>query len=322
MRFITLLLALIMPGLVMAWQPTQTIDMTVPFPPGSGNDIVARILSAQIEKDTGAKITVTNRAGAGGTIGTQHLSRQPADGHHALLFSVGGLAAMDKTFPAFFEKPPYTVADFTYISLVGRSTLVFVTNANSGVTAQQMVDQLLTQPVTIADSGGAGRLALELLLARIDQRQKNPGLIRVEHRGPAETITDLAGGHVKFGVVPLSVALPHHRAGKVRIVAVSASTPHADLPGVPALGSVVKDYQAEIVWGVALPKNAQPGVVDWWITKTETALKSSDVRATLAQSLITVGPSATGLAFEQIVKRQEISADPVVKIIVNQMKRQ
>lgn len=307
---------------VMAWQPTKPVEVVVPFPAGSGNDVVARALFHQIEKDSGVKSVILNRGGAGGTVGTEYFSKLPADGHSVLLFSVGGLAAMDKTFPNFFATAPYSIDSFAYVAQVGTSSLVFIANANDDVkSVKQMIDVVSSKSVTMADSGGAGRLALETLIHQLDLRKKNPDLIRVEHRGPAETVTDVIGAHVRFGVVPLSVALPHHQSGKVKILGTSGKTSSKDLPQVPVIGSVVSGYAVPVSWGLALPRNTAKEVQDFWIETVARALTSPEYQNVMAKQMIEVEQGVVGKAFEASVRRQEIMAKPVVDSIVSQLKK-
>lgn len=318
--FMAALMTMTLPA--MAWQPTKPIEVVVPFPAGSGNDIVARALFHQIERDSGTKSVILNRGGAGGTVGTEYFSKLPADGHSVLLFSVGGLAAMDKTFPNFFATAPYTVDSFTYVAQAGASSLVFVSNPTDTVkSVKQMIEVIASKPATMADSGGAGRLALETLIYQLDLRKKNPDLIRVEHKGPAETVTDVIGGHVRFGVVPLSVALPHYQSGKINILGTSGKASSKDLPGVSTIGSVVPGYEVPIVWGLALPKNASKEIQDWWIATVSKSLASPEYQNAMAKQMIEVEQGVVGKVFEGSIRRQETRSKPVVDNIVLQLKK-
>ena len=84
-----LVLSLIISGSAFAWKPTKNITMVVPFPPGSGNDLIARSVSESVSRTTGVTIVIENKAGAGGTVGMMHLNTLPNDGHSVSLASMG-----------------------------------------------------------------------------------------------------------------------------------------------------------------------------------------------------------------------------------------
>jgi tripartite-type tricarboxylate transporter receptor subunit TctC len=144
-NLVALVLSLIISGSAFAWKPTKPIEVTVPFPPGSGNDLVIRPLAAVVEKNTGVKFLIVNRPGAGGTVGSTSFVSKPNDGHHINIVSVPGIAAMDYTWLAQLDKQPYNVQSFTYATALAQSPLVIVANKNDPVsTPEELANVLLT----------------------------------------------------------------------------------------------------------------------------------------------------------------------------------
>lgn len=310
---------------VFAWQPTKQIEVTVPFPVGSGNDIVIRPLIESVEKKTGIKFVVINRAGAGGTVGSSHFVKLPNDGHHINVISVGGIAAMDYTFPPFHDlkNAPYSVDSFSYAVGLAKTSIVVIANKNDKVeNAEQFIDVLINNKnITVADSGGAGRLALETILLNVKARDKNPNLIRVEHKGPAETMTDIIGGHVRFGTVPLAVAYPQFAAGNIKIVGLVQQDKISNL-NVSTFDKINKNIEAQLVWGIALPKDTAPEILSWYVRVFNEAKKDIKVKEFFNKNFIFDVPELeTTKAFTEFVKNQQRQHSQTVNYIVQTTKK-
>lgn len=310
---------------VFAWQPTKPVEITVPFPAGSGNDLVIRPLAEAAEKKTGVKFVIVNRPGAGGTVGSSQFVKMPNDGHHINIISVGGLAAMDYTFPAFHDSKtsPYSVESFSYAVGLAKTSLVVIANKNDKVeNPKQFIDVLLKDKnVVVADSGGAGRLALETILLNVKAREKNPSVIRVEHKGPAETMTDIIGGHVRFGTVPLSVAYQQFVSGNIKIVGLVQQEKISSL-NVSSFNEINKNIEAQLIWGIALPKDTAPEILEWYAKVFNEAKKDPKVKEYFAKNyFFDVSGLETPKTFTEYVKSQQKQHSSTVSYIVQTMKK-
>ena len=302
-----------------AWQPTKPIDTTISFPTGSGNDLIFRPLAAIVEKNTGVTFVIKNKPGAGGTVGNQEFVNLPNDGHFINVASIGGLAAMDYTYPNFVKNPPYSVDSFSYAIQLGYSPVAIIAKADDPVSTPSDLIRVLTSDPTasVSDSGAAGRLVSETLRHKIGAKEKNPKLVRVEHKGPAQTVIDVAGGHVRFGFAPLSVAAAHHGAGKIKIVAISSKHKVQSLPSVETLSSVVKNFDVVVPWGLILPKDTSAEALNWYSDKFKQAINEPGVRENLAKGFIFVNNDLLSpKAFRENVFEQFKEHKPVVDIIV------
>lgn len=279
-------------GAALAWQPSKTIEVTIPWPVGSGNDLIFRPLAEVVERDQGVKFNISNKPGAGGTVGTVAFMTEPNDGHHINVSSIGGIAGMDHTIPSFAEKSLYDVDSFSYATMLGFSPVVIIAkNDDPAVSAQDLVKELTAnKPVTIADSGGGGRLGAEAFLLAIEARKKNPNIIRVEHKGPTQTITDVAGGHVRFGVVPLSVAANQVKAGTIKILAVSSKNKIPGLENVDTMGSIVKNFEFLGTWAIILPKGASDDVLAWYANAFSKAAQEPKIKEYFKQNFFFAFP--------------------------------
>ena len=302
-----------------AWQPTKVVEVVVPFPVGSSNDLVIRPLLDAVEKNTGVKFIVNNRPGAGGTIGTAYFSKLPNDGHHINVISVGGVAAMDYTWPGMFKNAAYGVNSFAYATALARTPIVIIANKKDTVdNSKDLIDVLIKDPkVVVADSGGAGRLGLESVLINVDIRKKNPNLVRVEHKGPAETVVDIMGGNVRFGSVPLVVAYPHYAAGNLKIVALTQQKKIEGL-AISSFGDINKNIDVELVWGIALPKDTASEVVEWYARVFTEAKNDLKIKEYFKKNYFFDVPKELEdpKSFNKYVLDQEKLQKPIVKYIV------
>lgn len=318
MKKITAILTLAVSTTVFAWQPTKPIDTTISFPTGSGNDLIFRPLAAIVEKNTGVNFIIKNKPGAGGTVGNQEFVGLPNDGHFINVGSVGGFAAMDYTYSNFIKNPPYTIESFSYAIHLGYSPGAIIAKADDPVsTPKDFINVLTSDPtITIAHSGAANRLMLESVMLKVNAREKNPKLILVEHKGPAQSVLDVAGGHVRFAVLPLSVAGAHHNAGKIKVIAITSKQKVGSLPDVQTLSSVVKDYDIVIPWGLILPKNTAVDVLNWYSDKFKQALNEPGVRDNFAKGYIFVRDDLlTPKSFKDYVSEYHKDSKPVIDII-------
>jgi len=315
------LFALCLPA--MAWQPSKPIEVLIAWPPGSGNDIVFRALAPQVEAKHGVKFTITNRPGAGGVVGTEQFSRMPADGYHINVVSLGGLTAMDRTFPVFAERTPYTIASFDYVTMLATAPLAIIAARDDAVsTPKALIDTLKTQAVTVADSGGGGRLGLETVLLRSGAKG-NMQLVRVEHKGPAQTVTDVGGRHVRFGAVPLSVAAPFHLdpKGAIKIVALTSKEPHPALPEVGVINQVVP-VVAELPWALMVPKGTPKEAVDWYAKVFREAIETDQSREIWRRNFFITDLALTNpTALTAHVNRMERDNRAVVDTILKDLGR-
>jgi tripartite-type tricarboxylate transporter receptor subunit TctC len=310
----------------MAWQPSKSIDVLIAWPTGSGNDIVFRALAPQIEAKHGVKFVITNRPGAGGVIGTAQFARMPADGYHINVVSLGGLTAMDRTFPAFWDRAPYSIDSFDYVTMLATSPSALIASRDDPVnTPQALIEVLRKQPVTVADSGGAGRLALESVLVRSGASRANNGLIRVQYQGPAQILPDVGGGHVRFGVVPLSVAVGLHLdpKGPIKIVALTSRERQPNLPGVGVINEVIADFEVPTWWAIMVPKDTPKAAIDWHAKVFQEALASDTTREIWSKHFLTTDQRFTNPdAITAYVRNLDRINRPIVDVIVQDVRRQ
>ncbi|MCG6113330.1 MAG: tripartite tricarboxylate transporter substrate binding protein [Paracoccus sp.] len=223
--------------------PTGNIDMVVPYPPGGGTDIPARLISDWLMRDRGWNFVVLNQPGAAGTIGLDQLSRAEADGY---TIGIGQTANMAIN-PAMNAEVAYDpLTDFTpIIPIVTQPVGIIVPNDSPFEDFGQLVEAARADPGSLLygtpGQGTGGHMAIERLMQQGDLEFE-----QVPYSGIAQAISDVMGGVVDFYVGSVPSVLPHANSGSVRLLAVTSLEPFPIIPDVPTVASFGFDgYEAQ-----------------------------------------------------------------------------
>ena len=239
--------------------PTKPVRMIVPFAPGGGADLVARVVGMKLTEQLGQQVIVDNRAGAAGSIGAELAAKAPPDGHTLLLGSAGPLAIN----PGLYAKLPYDPArDFAPVSLVTQMGFLLVVHPTLPVkNVKELIALARSRPGQLnyatPGSGSTTHLANELLksMARID-------ITHVPYKGVAPAATDLISGQVQMMSGDLSTLLPHVKSGRMRPLAVTSARRSSLTPEIPTVAeSGLPGYEASGWFGVLAPAATPQAVV-------------------------------------------------------------
>ncbi|AKQ56904.1 Bug family tripartite tricarboxylate transporter substrate binding protein [Bordetella hinzii] len=216
--------------LAAAAYPERPLRLIVPFAAGGNIDAVGRIIGAAIGPQLGVPAVVENKPGAGGSIGADMVARAPADGYTLLVGSNGPLTVN----PFIQAQMPYDpLKDFAAVGMVGYVPHVLVVNPQ--VPARDLAELVALSRKQGINAGTSGvGSATHLTLLRINAAT-GAKLINVPYRGGGALIPDLLGGNIEATVTEFSTALPLHRAGKARIIAIAADHRLALAPELPTL---------------------------------------------------------------------------------------
>ena len=256
--------------------PSKPLRMLVGFPPGGANDIVARIFANKLSEELGQPVLVENRPGNAGVIGAEAVAKAAPDGYTLYLGSTG----TNSIAPALTAKMPYDpVTGLTPVSLVGSTPSCLVVNAN--VPAQNVRDFVAlakARPgkLSYASSGNGTTLHLggELfkLLAGVD-------LIHIPYKGNAPALNDVIGGQVDMIISALPPALPLAKAGKVRILGVTALERLASAPDMPTVAEQgLPGYEIGTWYGVFATGGSPPEAIDRLAAALRRAVADPKVR--------------------------------------------
>jgi tripartite-type tricarboxylate transporter receptor subunit TctC len=275
------ILAAVQPRVAAAAYPDRPIRVIVPFTAGGNTDLLARILASRMSERLGGSLVIENRAGAGGSVGAELVARATADGH-TLLFGAGEPLTAN---PVLQARLSYDVErDFKPIGLVG--ILPMICQVGPRIPARTLGDFLAilrARPgeITIATpgNGSAAHLALELMMAATHVRVQH-----VPYRGGSAMVPDLISGTVDAAFVELPSALPLHRDGKARIIAVATPQRAPLIPDVPTfIESGLSGFTAGSYGGLVAPAATPPGVVAHLAAALLATLAEPEVQARIVE---------------------------------------
>jgi tripartite-type tricarboxylate transporter receptor subunit TctC len=194
--------------------PSKLVTLVVPYAPGGGTDIVARMIAQRLADTWGQSVVVDNKAGANGVIGTSHVARATPDGNTLIL--VVGSHVLN---PVLMKSLPYdTASAFTPITVLARSPMVLVASARGPYkNLNDVMTAARTDELACGYSEGQTRLTGEML-----RQAGNLKLTGVPYKGGAPIMVDIIGGHLPLGVTSVLTVLPHVLAGTLRVVSVLA----------------------------------------------------------------------------------------------------
>ena len=258
--------------------PNRPINLVVAFGPGTGSDTISRILSEKMREILGSPVTVENRLGGGGVIGTEYVARAKPDGYTLTMGSTSSLG----TTPVLNPNAKYDVKkDFVFISGIAKSDYVIFTSTRPGSpqTLGELLAQLKKEPSSFA-SAGVGtitHLATEMLL-----HKASLSATHVPYKGSGQVIIDVAAGQVLFATDSPSATLPLIKSGKLRALAVTGPTRLGALPDVPTVAeSGFPGFQVLAWWCLAAPAGTPEAVINKLSDAAQKAVASPEITARL-----------------------------------------
>ena len=289
--------------------PTKPVRMVVPFAPGGGLDLIARILAQRLSERVGHSFIVENRTGASGIIGTEYVARAAPDGYTLLV----GSQTTQAVVPAMYSKVGYdALRDFVGVTQIATSPMLIVIHPSLPVkSVKDLIALAKARPGQLsfgAASGGTPHMAGELfkLVAHVD-------LLFVPYKGEGPAISDAMGGQISMVFSNLPVSLPLARAGKLRGLAVTSLkrvSTAADIPTVDESG--LPGFEASTWFGLFAPSAVPREVVAKLNTESVAALNVPEVKEKMAgQGLFVVG--STPEQFAEFVRKEVPRWAKVVK---------
>src|SRR5215813_1875576 len=259
LRPLLIALTLLFPALATAQDfPNKAIRMSVPFPPGGPNDIIARVVAQRMAEILKQPIIIDNRSGQGGVVGTDVVAKSPPDGYTIAIASAGALAISPSMEKVSYE----TLKDLQPITLVATvPEMLVVATSVPASNMKELVALANSQPgkLNFASSGPGSlpHLAGELfkLTAKID-------IVHVPYRGAAPAVNDLLAQQVQMVFLDLPVLLPQIKAGKIRPIALGAKARSALAPDVPTTAEVGMPDLLILNWyGMVAPAKTPPEII-------------------------------------------------------------
>ena len=269
--------------------PNRPIKFVVPFPPGGNLDFLARAIQPRFSEFLGATLVIDNKGGAGGIIGAEYASKQPADGYTIFLGNTGTMGQ----YPVVYPKLPYdALKDFAAVGQIASSTQLMAVHPS--VPAKSWPEFLAFAKkhpgklsIAIAGLGSNAHFSAELLKTRtgID-------LLIVPYKGSGPAVTDVIGGQVDVILDATSVSMPYVKAGRLRALAVTRKVRLETLPDVPTFEEQgVAGFQSSGWQGVLVPSGTPAAAVAKLSDALIKTLAQPEVRARFTEQGLDAAPS-------------------------------
>lgn len=261
--------------------PNKPIRLIVPFPPGGGNDVIARLIAQKLSDRFGQQVVVDNKAGANGIVGLQALMQSPADGYTLAVAAAGPMAVN----PSLYDKLPYDpTKDFSPITNLVNYPLLLVVHPSVPVkTTLDLVNLAKAKPQQLffasPGSGNSGHLAGELF-----NTMAHVQTVHVPYKGQGPALSDLLTGQVQMLYSSIPSVLPQVRSGQLNALAVGSAKRLPSLPDIPTIAeSGVPGYEAYSWVGIVAPAKTPKAIVTRLNQEIVDILKQKDVAEKLNQ---------------------------------------
>ena len=272
---VAMLLTAASAGFAQAQQfPTRPIRLISPYPAGGGNDVLARLIADKMGEGLGQRVVVDNRAGANTIVGTDIVAKSAPDGHTMVLVPNSFV-----TNPGFYAKLPYdTVRDFAPVALVALSPQMLVVHpAVPATTVKDLIALAKSKPgyysYGSSGNGSVGHLAMALFDMMAGVKMEH-----IAYKGTAPAVTELLGGQIPLMMSSMLSVLPHVRAGKLRLLAVSTARRSPALPDAPTIAEAgVPGYEATLWYGLVAAARTPAPILDRLSGQVAKTLRDPDI---------------------------------------------
>lgn len=288
--------------------PTKPVQMVVGFPPGGGNDVLARMIAEKLQASLGQPFVVMNRPGANGFIAIDAVKRAAPDGYTLLVGPSSGMTVN----PAVYAKLPYDpVKDFAPVAMVGAFPLIVVVHSDSPIKSiADLIAEAKRKPAQLAYSSAA--TSFQLVTEMFAQRA-GVSLYHVPYQGSSKAVQAVLANEVPMTFADASVAVPQIRAGRLRAIGTSSAKRVPTLPDVPTIAeSGVPGFDVVLWSGIFAPAGTPPAVVAKLQQEVAKAVRLPELQERL-QLLGVVPVGGTSEELAETMKTQIIEYTNVAK---------
>jgi tripartite-type tricarboxylate transporter receptor subunit TctC len=289
--------------------PSRPIRFIVPYPPGGGTDVVARILQEALAAELGQPVIIDNRGGAAGNLGTDIAAKAPPDGY-TVLFTLSSHTIN----PKLYDKLPFDVErDFVPISVVALIPQILVAHplvpAN---TVRELIALAKANPGKLnyasVGTGSPGHIAGELF-----KLKTGVDIVHVPYKGGGPAVVDTIGGQVQLLFVSMPAAWQYVKAGKLKAIAVTSAKRSIAAPDVPTVAeSGIPDYVVDSWYGALVPAKTSPSVVTRLNAAFAKVLDNPRIKERLLAQGAEAAPS-TPADFDRRIKEELVKWEMVIR---------
>ena len=271
---IAFLLAMVSNAAFAQGYPNRAVRLVIPFPPGGSNDVVGRVIAAQLSTRLGQQVVVENRGGGGGTLGINAAAKSPADGYTLLLISVGYPVSI-----ALGHMPRESIQWFTPIASIGSGPSILVVPASTPANSVQELIALAKSKPGVLNAGSAGPGSFQHLATELFRLQAGIDIVIVQYKGGGPALTDTMAGIVQMNVGSVIQNLPHVRSGKLRALGIGGHKRISAAPEIPTFAEAgLTGAEATNWWGLVAPAGTPAPALDRIRQELAAILDSEDTR--------------------------------------------
>ncbi|MWB79176.1 tripartite tricarboxylate transporter substrate binding protein [Pseudooceanicola sp. 216_PA32_1] len=289
--------------------PDRPVTLVVPFSPGGGTDLLARLVSTKLEASLGAPVVVDNRPGASGAVAGAYVMSQPADGY-TLLFGTSSTNAISPVLHD--DKMGDMIGNFEPVSLVANSALILAVPADSPITdLKGYVAASAEQPITY---GTFGVGSTPHLLGTLFASESGADLIHVPYKGSAPAVADVTGGHIDSAFLTVTALTASIKDDALRGLAVAAPERLSQFPDIPTFAEDGFDGLDDAGWfAIFAPKGVSKDIRTQVSDAVRTVLETPEAQKEFAN----LGVTAQGSTPDELAQKQDASV-ALVKGILSQ----
>jgi len=284
--------------------PAQPLQFITPYPPGGLADQLTRFLADSIAKELGQTVIVTNKPGAGATLGTEFAARSAPDGYH---FFVTPMATV--TIAPWLRKVNYTLDDFVPIAKLASSYGLISTHNNAPWnTYREFVNAAKSNPGKYSFASNGVGSVVHLTAARL-HAQAGIDVTHIPYKGSTESMNDLIGGRIDVMYDP--VTLPRIKEGRLKALATTIAARNPELPDVPTLGEQGFTIATESWFGLFAPKGTPAAIVERMSAAARNAMATPDAKQTLLLASMYPDFEEPGLFLERVQRNNTAFRDVI-----------
>jgi tripartite-type tricarboxylate transporter receptor subunit TctC len=252
-------IAAFLPGAALAEPyPVRPLRLIVPFPPGGSNDVVGRMIAAQLSTRLDKPVIVENQGGAGGLIGAEMAARAQPDGYTLLLISVA--YAFN---PAIYKLPYDPATAFAPVAMLGAGPVVIAVTANLPVDSVKDLIALAKAKPGELNYATAGVGSFQHLASELFKLQAGVDIVHVPFKGGGPAMMDVIAGNTQISIASLVQTLPQIKGGRLKALGVGSANRIPVLPDVPTVSeSGVPGYEVTNWWGIVVPAGTPRAVIE------------------------------------------------------------
>jgi tripartite-type tricarboxylate transporter receptor subunit TctC len=291
--------------------PTRPIRMIVPFAPGGGTDIMARLIMPRLDERLGQRIVVENRTGGGGYIAAEVVTKAPPDGH-TLFFTAANIVMSLELYP---KQPVDPLKDFAPVALLTKEPSLLAVHPSLPVkSVKELIALGRARPGDVNYSSGGIGSSLHLN-AELFKMMAKVNFVHVPYSGGAgPAVVGAITGEAPVIIVPISAALPMSRAGRLRVLGITLPERAPEFPEFQPIAESLPGYSAFQWYGVLAPAATPPRIVEQLNEELGRVMQIPELKTRLARDGALVLPRSTPAQFLAHMREEKAKWAKVVKV--------